>query len=165
MLTQSEVKDAILYDSLTGIFTNKITRSSKATKGAVSGTTLTSGYIQLCFSGNKYLAHRIAFLCEKGEMPSDEVDHIDGNRANNAFSNLRIVSRVTNSQNCRLTSRNKSGVNGVMFDPSRGTWRATIKTPEKRIFLGRFKTIEEAAAARAEADIEYNFSERHGKPI
>jgi len=52
----------------------------------------------------------------------------------------------------RLPSNNKSGVRGVSLDNSRGKWVAYIKVDGKQYTLGRFKTIEEAAAARKAAE-------------
>jgi len=44
--------------------------------------------------------HRIVTSLFIGEVPKGmEVDHIDGNRANNSVRNLRIVSRKLNAQN------------------------------------------------------------------
>jgi hypothetical protein len=47
--------------------------------------------------------------------------------------------------------RNTGGFKGVSADRVRGTFRATIKGPEKSVFLGRFVTAEAAARAYDDA--------------
>ena len=47
----------------------------------------------------------------------------------------------------------KSGITGVYIQ--KGRYRAEITVVGKRIFLGSFETLEEAAAARRVAEIKY----------
>ena len=51
---------------------------------------------------------------------------------------------------------------GVSWDSSRGKWSAEIKPDGKKIFLGRFDSIDEASKARNIAENEFNFHENHG---
>lgn len=57
-------------------------------------------------------------------------------------------------QNNKLRTNNTSGVKGVHLN-SRGKYQACINTGGKRIHLGTYDTIEEAAAARKEAEDHY----------
>ena len=41
------------------------------------------------------------------------IDHLDGDKQNNRISNLRIVDRKGNSQNCKIRADNTSGTKGV----------------------------------------------------
>ena len=58
----------------------------------------TNGYVRLNLGrGNRKYVHRLvaeAFICNPEGKP--QVDHIDGNRANNAVENLRWVTRKEN---------------------------------------------------------------------
>ncbi len=75
------------------------------------------------------------------------VDHIDGNKLNNCRDNLRICTRVQNSQNMARHKNNTSGYKGVSFNKARNKWDAYITVYGKRRNLGRFKTDLEAALA------------------
>lgn len=76
------------------------------------------------------------------------VDHINHNTLDNRKSNLRICSRFENNQN---KTNNTSGCVGVVWDKSRGKWKASISGKH----LGRFDTLEEAIKVRKNAEKDY----------
>ena len=89
-----ELADSLIYDPLTGEFTWKVSsprRKAGSKAGGVSG----AGYVYIGFQKKTYLAHRVAWFIMKGEVP-DYIDHIDGDRTNNAWNNLRSVSKKEN---------------------------------------------------------------------
>jgi hypothetical protein len=91
------------------------------------------------------------------------VDHIDGDKTNNIWSNLKEVSASGNMRNTRLRRNNKSGHVGVWFEESRQKWVAEIVANDrKKRFLGRYDRLEDAISARQTAQGEYGYSERHG---
>ena len=104
------------------------------------------------------MVHRIAVLLATGECdPSKEVDHIDHDGSNNRLDNLRIVDRINNMRNIGLGKTNKTGIIGVSLKYTRTgklRYSANIMVNYKSINLGIFDTIEEAAAAREEANIK-----------
>ena len=63
------------------------------------------GYLQIiiCNCGKKklYYVHRFVFECLNNKIIENgfEIDHIDKNKKNNRFSNLREVSKLTNNLN------------------------------------------------------------------
>jgi len=61
----------------------------------------------------------------------------------------------------KLTSRNKTGVNGVFFLNKTGKYRANIGFKRKKYWLGDYDTLEEAAEARriAEENLHGEFLE------
>jgi hypothetical protein len=120
------------------------------------------GYLHGPLLGRKFKAHRIAWAIETGEWPP-LIDHINKCPSDNRLCNLRPSSKMDNAKNQKLPSRNTSGVLGVCWDKSRNLWEAKIKTDGKLVHLGRFVTLEEAAAARAAANVKYGFSENHGR--
>ncbi len=95
-----------------------------------------------------------------GEDPA-EIDHIDGDRANNQWANLRNVDRATNAKNRSLSRRRKRG-----YDLPMGITRLDNQF-EVRVsgkYIGAFYTIEEARAARLAAEVLLGFHPNHGRP-
>ena len=73
------------------------------------------------------LVHRIVAAAWIPNLTNEPcVDHIDHNKTNNAFWNLRFVSASDNSRNMSLSSRNTSGHQGVDYMLVNGCsyWRA-----------------------------------------
>lgn len=86
-----------------------------------------------------------------GTWPEFEIDHKDGVRTNNRWSNLRDVSRGTNQQNQRrVRSDSTTEIQGVGMTPS-GRFRARITLNGKQFLLGCFGTKEEAHEMYVEA--------------
>lgn len=103
--------------------------------------------------GCKVMAHRIAWLIYFGHWPDGDIDHINGDRSDNRIINLRDVSRTINLQNRRSPqSTNATGYLGVHRDKRR--YVAQIKTPDRNIRIGTFRTPEEAHAAYINAKRE-----------
>jgi hypothetical protein len=115
-----------------------------------------TSYIHLSVCGHAIYAHRAAWALHYGEWPKGQLDHRDGNGLNNRIDNLRDSTHAQNQRNQRIHIRNKTGVRGVCIDKKSGKWQALIWDGNgKRIHLGRFTTVEAAAAARKEAEAKY----------
>jgi hypothetical protein len=100
-------------------------------------------------------AHRLAFALGHGRW-ADEVDHVDGNRANNALSNLRECTRQQNQWNARKRGAAPSSrFKGVHWCKSREVWHARITVGYRGIFLGSFADEAEAGAAYLAAAQKY----------
>lgn len=148
-LTAEAVRSVLNYEPSTGIFTWRV-RAGTRMPGTIAGSPDDLGYIKIAIRKKDYRAHRLAWLYVYGEWPADMVDHIDGNPANNAIANLRDVDTTVNQQNLRKAkSTNKSGLIGVSRKAKCSV--ARIKVDGKVLFLGAFKTDEEAHAAYLEA--------------
>lgn len=66
-------------------------------------------------------------------------------------------------RNKSVSSKSATGVTGVSFLKAGKKYIAQIGVNRKLIYLGLFDTLEEAAAARAEANLKFNFHSNHGK--
>lgn len=161
MITQERLKELFTYNPTNGLFFRNVGRGGKDA-GSIAGTTNSYyGYVSICIDRKHYKAHRLAFLYMTGKMPTEEVDHRDGDRQNNVWTNLKGSNRSENASNCALRSDNESGVVGVGFHKKRKQWRARIKGQH----IGWFTTKEEAALAREQHFLAKTFSYRHGKEL
>lgn len=116
----------------------------------IGGSKYKNGYVSVSINGTKYLYHRLVYLLKTGSLPPKnyDIDHINGDRSDNRFENLRAVTRSENNFNQRLASKNnKSGYLGVSLHRSSGLFRATIFVEYKQKCIGYFKTAEEAYTA------------------
>ncbi len=104
------------------------------------------GYLQVKVSGSSYLIHRIVWEMHNGDIPAGFfIDHIDRDRANNRIENLRLA---TPSQNRHygVSKKSKHGLpRGVK--PCGNSFQARIEHKGKRLYLGSYKTPEEASEA------------------
>lgn len=142
MITQERLKQLLLYDPETGYFYRD---------GAKCGYDNGRGYMKISLEDKEYYLHRLAWLYMTGSMPS-VIDHIDRNKSNNCFSNLREVTLSQNSHNRGMDARNKTGVTGVFYMKQTKQYIAYIGVKGQRKHLGVFKTLEEAAQCRKKAE-------------
>lgn len=149
-MLHSRLLELIEYLPETGQFYYRIARG-KYKPGDTAGWWDGSSY-KLRIGGTQYLAHRLAWFYVKGVWPEVEIDHHDGDRSNNVFTNLRPATSSQNRCNMRNGTVSASGSRGVYRNHKGGPpWRSTIQVDGRQISLGTFYTIEEASAAYMEA--------------
>lgn len=120
------------------------------------------GYAHGPVLGKTRTAHRVAWAIYYGEWPASNIDHINGERADNRIANLRLATVAENSRNLRLRRGNTSGCHGVRYNHSTSKWEARITCNYRQMHLGSFATKEEAIAVRREAEAAHGFSTNHG---
>lgn len=150
MLTAEILRQQLLYDPETGIFTWRI-RKQKVRPGLVAGKTKPNGYIEIRVNRISYQAHRLAWLYMSGSWPDGDIDHINRKPSDNRFCNLRQATRAQNLCNVGALSTSSTGVRGVDFHKASGKFRARIRFDGRRVELGLFESVEEARAAYARA--------------
>lgn len=154
-LTQTQLKKFLSYDPQTGIFIRIAAPRPQVAwyVGSAAGYITDNGYcvINIDHKRNRYRAHRLAWLYMTGEWPRGDIDHINGDRLDNRWSNLREATRSQNLGNSRIPSTNKSGFKGVSFDGRRNKWLAQITIDGVHYHLGRYDKAEDAAQAYREA--------------
>lgn len=131
--------------------------------GKRAGTIGPRGYVVINIKPKRQYAHRLAWLYVYGELPSSEIDHINGVRSDNRIENLRSVTSRENRRNQRIRSDNTSGVPGVTWLKGYNVWRATIGVSGRTVPLGRFPRLIDAVAARKEAERALGFHPNHGR--
>lgn len=155
VIDHAELLRILSYDADAGTFTWRVCLSNRAPKGSPAGRPTKGRYANIAIQGQVYLAHKLAIYYYSGIYPVEDVDHRDGNPANNRVRNLRAAGPTINAQNRRRPSRNsKSGLLGVCKDPITGRWRSQILALGVKHHLGRFDTPEAASNAYLNAKRE-----------
>jgi len=129
------------------------------TKLLKPGLLKSTGYYMypICYNDGtrkSQLLHRIiasSFIPNPDNLP--QIDHINRIRTDNRIENLRWVSASKNQWNT-MTKVGASGHRGIR-KADNDCWRAVINLKGRPIHLGIFKTLEEAVAARKEAETIY----------
>lgn len=120
----------------------------------ISQSTSGRGYFQTHICGRTRLVHQVVWILTTGKKPIKGlyIDHIDGNKQNNAYTNLREVDPATNVHNqmCK----------GYYWHKRRKKWKAQIVVNGKQQYLGQFNTEEEARAAYVAAKKLHGFIHR-----
>lgn len=156
MITQTELKNIINYNPETGQFTWLVSCGS-VKKGDKAKVNHSEGYITIVIAKKKYKAHRLAYFYMTGKMPSNDMDHLNGNRADNRWSNLRAATRKENAKNKRLRKDSKSGVHGVTLQ--KGKWHSRIENKHLCVSYDKF----EAICVRKSAENKLGYHENHGR--
>jgi hypothetical protein len=126
MLTVGVLKEQLHYDTSTGVFTRLICNSSSSLVGDIVGSTTSQGYLVGRVKGTSYKMHRLAWLYVYGVLPNMSIDHINGVKSDNSILNLRLATHSQNNRNVKRRRDNKSGIKGVCFIESKGSWRARV---------------------------------------
>lgn len=148
-LTAERLKAVVHYDELTGVFTRlSVSRASvKSLLGKQAGAVSAQGYVAINVDGVKCRAHRLAWLYMTGNWPVDMVDHINGQKNDNRWVNLRAADMAVNQQNQhRAHADSKTGVLGV-FETRNGKFKSQISANGVATYLGTLETKDLAHAA------------------
>lgn len=149
-MDQKRLKEVLRYSPKTGVF--KWRKSRPGCSAGRKAGTIANGYRQIEIDYKLFRAGRLAWLYQTGEWPEVLVDHIDGNRSNDKWPNLRAATYQENARNRGPCKRNTSGKVGVHPIKSTGKWGAEIGLNGRNVKLGSFECIEDARTARCEAE-------------
>ncbi len=145
-LTANRLKELVVYDLPTGRFLSRISR-----RGVTAGTTMGNrsnvlGYVTIRLDRKSYLAHRLAWLYMTGKWPKGQIDHINMDRGDNRWKNLRDV---TSSQNkCNKLARKDSVTGRKCIHKQKYGYHVSIKLDGKRVYSKFFKSLQNAIIAR-----------------
>lgn len=148
-ITPQMLRDSFNYDPVTGILIRK-------KNGRASNSKTGAGHMVTWAFGRALYVHRIAFAITNGRWPENEIDHINGIKTDNRISNLREAMHSENMRNVSAHKRSKTGILGVNFHKASSKFMARIKINGATIYLGLFKTIEDARNARENAELKYH---------
>lgn len=119
------------------------TNTRRTKPGQPAGAIKKDGYWVVTLRRRGLLAHRVIWLLTYKAWPEGILDHVDGDRTNNAIQNLRLASSSENSANRKARSGASTPFKGVTFHKQTGRYQAQCK---KR-YIGLYETAESAARA------------------
>lgn len=120
-----------------------------------AGSMHKTGYRHISWMGKIHKAHRLIFMLHHGYLPQ-EVDHINGDRADNRIENLRAANRSENQCNRPALANNTSGYAGVSWHKASKAWTVRVMKNGKQNLIGYFKDLELAGLVSAEARAKYH---------
>lgn len=144
-----ELRKAFSYNPETGVITR-----TKWTKNAVLGP-LQAGRHNTSYEGVRYMITHLMWALHYGYWPDQLVDHRDGNKKNTKINNLRQATHQQNQFNKVGFGQYPKGV--VFKDDARRKkpWSARIRINGRKIPIGAYTTMEEAAEAYRQAAEKY----------
>ena len=147
-MNQKQLRELLWYDAQTGVFRwRKEMRRGIIKPWSVAGGVDNYGYIKIKIKQIDYRAHRLVWMYVYGQMPTNEIDHINGIRNDNRLCNLRPVTVKQNKENVALRKDSSTGCLGVHFCKKTKKYVAKISHNKKPIYVGRFDNIDDAATA------------------
>ena len=127
--------------------------SGKTKRGDPVGT-LVQSYYRVNVGGRSISLHRAVWLykhpgCYKDSEIPPILDHINMNKQDNRYENLRPVSRTFNNFNVRKREDSSSNYRGVSWNKRSEKWTAQIKVGGKHRHLGIFPGTPEGEIVAA----------------
>lgn len=163
MITQENIRHFFEYDPETGVLVRvaKVNRHNGLTYPChvvVSGDN-GAGYSRVEVCGQRAFAHVVIFILMVGRHP-ESVDHINGDKQDNRWANLREVSHGENMVNKGVYKNSPFGVPGVSF--KHGSYVAAFQMNGERFHVGSFPTLDAARVALITARSGKGFHNNHG---
>lgn len=144
--TQSRLHELFHYSPSTGVFRRKVRTSNSTYVGDIAGGLSASGYEQIRVDAVYYRAHRLAWMYIYGEDPGAlDVDHINGDRADNSIWNLQLLPHKQNATRLHMMKGGTSQFRGVYM--SAGKWKANVRANGHLHYFGRYDSELDAAWA------------------
>jgi len=114
------------------------------------------GYCDVKYQGKQIRYHRIVYILVNGDILDNTlvIDHLDGDKLNNAIDNLRLCRHRDNDLN--KSKHRTTNIRGCYYHKKYKKWQAQIWVGSKRVSLGYYETAELAMAIYLKA---YNLIE------
>jgi len=155
VIDQETVKKLFHYDAESGMLIWRFGNGRNVKPWQEVKAKNGNGYYTAKIHGKSYLAHRLAWLYVHGSFPNKYIDHKNRIRNDNRLCNLRDVNTTDNAQNISLPNHNKSGYIGVSWIKSHNCWTVYVKVNKKNKWLGYYKNLDDAVAARKAGEKQY----------
>jgi hypothetical protein len=155
-LDASRLKDLMVYEPETGIFTRRSAVSNQHV-GDPIGCIGKRGYMVANVDGKIRYLHRLAWLYMTGAWPPAKLDHKNRIKTDNRWDNLRLASDNQNSANSGPRKpRSSTGYRGVYKCPVSSKYIAEVRHRGERVLCKRFSTLDAAIEAAKAARDRYH---------
>jgi len=152
-----KVRKLLIYKPETGEFLWNQPLGCRYKFGDTAGSINAKGYLVVFLDRKQYRCHRLAWLLMTGEDPRElQVDHINGNRLDNRWENLRLATNSQNQLNAKRSIANVSGAKGVRWCVKDRCWFGRVALNGRYVLNRRFQSFEDACAAVAKARNVYH---------
>ena len=164
-MNQADLKEVLHYNLEPGVFTWIVEVNKHKLKGRIAGSNSSDPdrYRKIKIRNKFYLAHRLAFLYVTGCLPVNFTDHINGDRHDNSWANLREVNSTDNMRNAKKPNTNRSGVVGLYWDKNINKWKVYIGSNGKQKYLCLTADFFEDVCRRKSAELEFGYHKNHGR--
>ncbi len=153
LTTVERVRELVRYEPDSGNLVWITRRKGQHPPGSVAGTLGRDGYIKVRIDGLTYQAHRLIWLWFTGAWPENEIDHINLDKSDNRWCNLRPATHMENMINVRVR---RDGLKGAYFDKKKKHWYSNIRVKNKQFRIGTFSCEMDAHLAYCRASKEYH---------
>jgi len=149
MISHDELLRILHYNPETGEFTWRVDPCMGPRRAGKKAGYYHSalGRNRIKIDGKPHFAARVAWFYMTGAWPSEFVDHINLDKADDRFANLRLATRSQNGANRRVQARNKWGFKGVAQESRTKKFIATVRKDGVTHYAGFHATPEAAHAA------------------
>ena len=153
--TAAELWESFDYKPLTGELVRKITTTGRGNRNTKVGSPNRHGYYRVSLQGESHSRARLTWKWCTGQEPERFIDHINRDRGDDRFWNLRDVDESGN-----MLNRSAYGQSQVVKESNR--WRVARLVNGKRL-NATFNTESEAIWYSKNLDARMN-QLRHGLP-
>ena len=113
------------------------------------------GYLDVFLKGENIKLHRIAWKLMTGEDPIELIDHINGIKTDNTWTNLRAATVLENNRNTKVRKDSGTGYKNIYLIEEK--YRVMVNTDKVRQkHIGYYSTLEEAIISRDAALLLYH---------
>ena len=138
---------APMYNPVTGIITGQ--------RGVWSRVD-SKGYICGRYLAKMVKGHRYAWYVMTGNWPQSQLDHINGNRSDNRWCNLREALPNQNAMNRKIRNDNLIGHKNITYRKEADTYRINITANKIRVIDIHEKDLELAILIAEEGRDKYH---------
>lgn len=144
---QGYIRKRLDYNPKTGILTwTSNIRYSNRMKGQRAGSN-DKHYrkIGIKYKGKiqKLLEHRLIWIWMTGEKPPRQIDHVNGNKKDNRWENLRSATHSCNRCNIPVYSSNKLQLKNIHYSIKDGRYNVVVSKNDTKL-IGYCQKLDEA---------------------
>lgn len=157
-MTFAELSKHFVYNPNSGkiYYSTELKARYNIRPGKEAGCVYSGGYWMVTYNKKRIKRSRLAFLLMTGDWPNKDVDHIDRNRLNDSWENLREASNSLNGFNRTFDSLKHRGIRYRPEQSKKNPWVVHIRKDGKLIHVGQYSTLEQAKVIRRDAELKFH---------